>query len=147
MADEIFCAVEDDDLVAGCSTGELEERVFGVELIFGDVEVGFFAGAFDENFYGFSDEILVVFVRNLILQFEQFGVALAFDGVGDVINHFVVGAGAGPGRVFEDEAVFVADFFDECFGIVEILVVFVAVADDEITGDGDAGDDVAGFLD
>ena len=48
--------------------------------------MGFFAGAFDEDFDGFSDEILVVFVRDLILEFEQFGVALAFDGVGDVVS-------------------------------------------------------------
>lgn len=47
--------------------------------------------------------------------------------------------------VFEDEAVFVLCFFYEGDGFLEVIVGFARESDDEIAGEGDAGDDLSSF--
>ncbi len=105
--------------------------------------VGPSGGAFAEDGDGLADEFVIEFHADAVLDSEEIVVAGAFDVFGDVVGVAFDGEGAGAWGVFEDEAVFVAGFFEEVFGGVEVFVGFGGEADDHVAGELDVGDDAA----
>jgi len=131
LADQGRGAVEDYDLVVLGAGGELV----------GTVDA---AGAFDEDFEGLADELMVEIVGDFVLQGEEVVVAETFGLLGDVVGVTLGGEGAGTGGVFEDETVFVLGLLEELAGEVVVLFGFGGEADDEVARKLNVGEEGAG---
>lgn len=138
LSGERFGGVEYDDVV-GCGSGD----ELGVVVVFGGVEVGFFAGAFDEYFKGLSDKSFVVLCGDGVLDFKKSHVTLLLCLQRDGVDEVDVCAGSGAGRVFEDEDVFVTGLLDEVGRCGEIFIGFAGKAHDEVARDCDIADDMS----
>ncbi len=131
-------AVEDDNPVGCRSANQLR-----VIWAFGGVQVGLFAQAFDEDLYGLAEEGSGEVGAYLFLDGEKLCVAFSLGLVRDAVGEFFVGFGAGAGRVFEDEGVFVFGLLEKFYGCLEIFFGLAGVAHDKITRDCDTGDDAS----
>src|SRR5439155_26827227 len=101
------------------------------------------ARPFDEDFGRLANMSQVIGQTHLVLDRQQIIIAAFLDFLGHIICEELIALGAGPGAVFEDEAVLEAGARYQIAAALKRFFGLAAETDDEIAADRDIGDSLA----
>lgn len=134
-ANESWVSVENADPVGHGPAGELDRACGGIHITLERL-----GRAFDEDFESATDKGQIVFHADGILNGQEVVITAFFSFFRNIVRVKLMGLGAAPGAVFEDEAVFEAASLDKPDGLLEGFFGLSTEPDNEVAGDSTAGD-------